>query len=193
MHIIFRRRNYLTSWGFQGRFVLPFLLASLVANIIAVTLFIVLAEGTLERHLYSMRMPHLSAGALLLPAVFRASVVSIVAVALSILWASRNMNRKIAESLHQVRMDLQRIVAGDLSSRVTPRESDEFQDFSGQLNVMIDELNRRFSVLRKQVHGLAQKADAVRMAATPEEMAVEKEGMIRILRSLEEQIGEFKL
>ena len=103
---VFRRRNYFTKKDFQTRFILPFLAASSVANILSVTLFIVLARQKIDDILYSMRMPSLNIGALLAPAAFIASMVAVIAVSLSFLLAARGRFHVIAGPLQQIRGDL---------------------------------------------------------------------------------------
>lgn len=188
----FKRRNYLTKKDFQSRFMLPFLLASLLANILTVTLFIVLARNRIDDLLFSMRMPAASAGALLSPPAFLASIVAVAALSLSFLWAARGMYHKIEGPLHQIRGHLHEISAGDLSSRIILRERDEFRDFAGEINAMTDALNRRFTVLKDQAADLAKAADTLRTSPKgPEAMAI-RQNMTAAIKTLEQQIGGFK-
>lgn len=192
MATAYKRRNYFTKKDFQTRFILPFLLASLLANIITVTLFIVLARNKIDSLLFSMRMPDTSAGALLSPAAFLASIVAVVALSLSFLWAARGMYHKIAGPLHQIRDHLHKIGAGDLSSRVILRENDEFRDFAEEINTMAEALNRRFTVLKNQTADLAKAADAFKTSLkTTESMAI-SQNMAGVIKAMEQQIGAFK-
>jgi methyl-accepting chemotaxis protein len=186
------RRNYLTKKDFQARFMLPFIVASLLANVITVTLFIFLARNKIDGLLFSMRMSHTGAGALLAPAAFLASIVAVVALSLSFLWAAQGMYHKIAGPLHQIREHLHKLGAGDLSSRINLRQSDEFRDFAGEINAMAEALKNRFTVLNDQTADLANAAGALKASPQPAEAAALRRHLAGVIRTMEQRIGEFK-
>lgn len=187
-----RRRNYLTKKGFQARFALPFLLAVAVANIVPVTLFVIFARNKIDGYLFSMRMPDASAGTLLSSTAFAASIVAVAAVGLLFLLASRGMYQKLAESLLQIRSDLNKTISGDLSSRITPRPSDEFKDFAEQANAMVNALQSRFSNLRNSTEDLAKTARALNTEPNAADHAL-TQNMRQAIKSVEEQIRSFKI
>ena len=192
MATTYKRRNYFTKKDFQARFMLPFILASLLANLITVTLFIVLARTKIDSLLFSMRMSNTSAGALLSPVAFLASTVAVVSLSLAFLWAARGMYHKIAMPLHEIRGHLHKIGAGDLSSRISLRESDEFRDFAGEINVMAEALNHRFTVLREQAADLATAVNALNASPGRAESVTLHRHLAGVIKSMEQQIGEFK-
>lgn len=192
MATAFKRRNYLTKKDFQTRFMLPFLAASLLANIITVTLFIVLARNKIDSLLFSMRMPDLSAGALLSPLAFLASIAAVVALSLVFLWAARGMYGKIAGPLQQIRGHLHQIGSGDLSTRIVLRENDEFKDFAGEINAMALSLNRSFTVLQDHTAELAKAAEALRTSPPAEDAAAIRRSMATLVKDMEQQLGAFK-
>lgn len=189
----YRRRNYFTNKGFQTRFMLHFLAASIVANILTVTLFIILARHKIDSLLFSMRLPRTSAGALLSPVAFTASIASVVVVSLLFLWAARGMYHKIAGPLNRIRTDLHKIETGDLSSGVILRDEDEFKDFAGEVNAMVAELNRRFAGLKGRTDELAKAAKTLRTSPTAAESQAIRQNMMQAVGSLEEQLRAFKL
>ena len=192
MATTFRRRNYFTKKDFQARFMLPFIVASLLANVITVTLFIFLARNKIDSLLFSMRMSHNGAGALLAPAAFLASIVAVVALSLSFLWAAQGMYHKIEGPLHQIRGHLHKLGAGDLSFRINLRQSDEFRDFAGEINAMAEALKHRFTVLNDQAADLAKAADALKTTPQAAEVAALRRHMAGVIRSMEQHIGDFK-
>jgi methyl-accepting chemotaxis protein len=193
MAATYRRRNYFTKKGFQTRFILHFLAASIVANILTVSLFIVLARHKIDSLLFSMRLPHTSAGALLSPAAFTASIASVVVVSLLFLWAARGMYRKIDAPLHRIRTDLHKVESGDLRAEVILRDEDEFKDFAGEVNAMVGELNRRFTGLKGRTDELAKAAKTLRTSPTVAESQALRQNMMQTISSLEEQLKAFKL
>src|SRR3990172_2670951 len=189
----YRRRNYFTKKGFQSRFMLRFIAASVLANVLTVTVFIFLARKKIDGLLFSMRLPSVSAGALLSSEAFIASIVAVVGVSLLFLWVARGMYDKISGPLHRIRTDFHTISKGDLSCRVILRDMDEFKDFAGEINTMVEALDRRFSGLKDRVEEMSKSSKALRNAPN----AAEARAMTRSLRTaigaLDEQIQAFKI
>jgi methyl-accepting chemotaxis protein len=193
MAATYRRRNYLTNKAFQTRFIIPFILATSLANIITVSLFIVLARNKIDSLLYSMRLPLTNAATLLSPAVFTASIVAIVAISLLFLWAARGMYQRIAGPLHQIGSGLRRISNGDLSTKITLRDKDEFKDFAGEINSMIRELNNRLTNIRNEVEALAKAAEALKTSQQTVEFRTAFDSLKKSTGSLREQMRAFKI
>ncbi len=189
----YRRRNYFTKKGFQSRFMLRFIAASVLANALTVTVFIFLARKKIDGLLFSMRMPSASAGALLSSEAFLASIVSVVSVSLLFLWVARGMYDKISIPLHRIRSDFHSICNGDLSCRIILRDMDEFKDFAGEINIMVEALDRRFSGLRDRVGELTKSAKALRNAPNPAEARAMTRAMRTTINALDEQIQAFKI
>ncbi len=189
----FRRRNYFVLKSFQTRYIIPFFVASLLANVIAVTLFIYLAKKKINSILFSMSLPHTDVGALLSPVAFVACIVAAITVSLLFLLVFQAMYRKIEGSLHHISVDLHKIADGDLGSRVILRENDEFREFAGNINIMAEEFNSRFKGLKDHAEELVKATEPLRNPpATPESSAA-RQNMRRIIKSMEDQIQAFKL
>jgi methyl-accepting chemotaxis protein len=189
----YRRRNYFTKKGFQSRFMLRFIAASILANVITVTVFIYLAGRKIDSLLFSMRLPNVSAGALLSPEAFSASIVAVVSVSLLFLWLARGMYDKIAGPLHQIMGDMHTIGNGDLSCRVTLRDIDEFKDFAGEINAMVETLDHRFSGLKNRADELARASKALRNAPNASEARAVIRTMRTSINALDEQVRAFTL
>jgi methyl-accepting chemotaxis protein len=189
----YRRRNYFVLKNFQTRFILPFLAASFLANIIAVTLFIILAKKKIDSVLFSMRLPVTSAGVLLLQPAFIACIIAAVAVSLLFLVVFHAMYQKIDDSLRYLGADLHKISADNLGFRVTLRENDEFRDFAEKINSMAGELSNRFKALKDQAENMAKAAEALKNPPDPAKTPAARLGIKRAANSLEEQVKAFKL
>jgi methyl-accepting chemotaxis protein len=189
----YKRRNYFTKKGFQSRFMLRFIAASVLANVITVTVFILLARKKIDSLLFSMRLPNISAGALLSPEAFTASILAVVSVSLLFLWVARGMYDKISGPLHRIMTDLHTIGNGDLSCRVTLRDIDEFRDFAAELNSMVEALHDRFSGVKNQADELARTSKVLRKASDTEEARAVIRTMRTSISSLDEQVQAFKI
>ena len=189
----YRRRNYFTKKGFQSRFMLRFIAASVLANVLTVTVFIFLARKKIDGLLFSMRLPSVSAGALLSSEAFFASIVAVVSVSLLFLWLARGMYDKISGPLHRIRADFHTISKGDLSCRVTLRDMDEFKDFAGEINTMVEALDGRFAALKSSADELAKFSKALRTAPNAAEARTVARSLRTAIGSLDEQIQAFKI
>ena len=172
---------------------LRFIAASVLANVITVTVFIFLAGKKIDSLLFSMRLPKVSVGELLSREAFSASIVAVVSVSILFLWVARGMYDKISGPLHQIMADLHTIANGDLSCRVTLREMDEFKDFAGEINAMVEMLDHRFSEMKSGADELLRTSKSLRNAPN----TAEARAVIRTIRtsisSLDEQIQAFKI
>ena len=189
----FRRRNYFTKKGFQSRFMLRFIAASVLANVLTVTVFIFLARKKIDGLLFSMRLPNISTGALLSSEAFFASIVAVVSVSLLFLWVARGMYDKISGPLHQIRTDFLTISKGDLSCRVTLRDMDEFKDFAGEINTMVESLESRFAALKSSADELARFSKELRTAPNAAEDRAVTRSLMTEIGSLDQQIRAFKI
>lgn len=189
----YRRRNYFTKKGFQSRFMLRFIAASVLANVITVIVFIELAGKKIDGLLYSMRLPNVGTGALLSSEAFSASIVAVVSVSILFLWVARGMYDKISGPLHQIRGDMQTIGNGDLGRRVTLRDIDEFKDFAGEINAMVETLDQRFSGMKVRADELARASKTLRNAPNPAEARTVIRSMKTSVNALNEQVAALKI
>lgn len=189
----FRRRNYFVKRAFQGRFILRFIITSLVVALLAVAAFVFLAKGRLNEALFSMRLPSSGPSALLAREAALASVGAVVAISLLYLLAARSMYHKITGPLQRMRTDFQRILAGDLGCRVVLRDPDEFKDFAAEINLMVEALGRRYAGLQAQTAALADTAKALENASHPDEARALTARLADELRAVREQLKEVSL
>jgi methyl-accepting chemotaxis protein len=172
---------------------LRFMAASVLANVLTVTVFIFLARKKIDGLLFSMRLPSVSAGALLSSEAFLASIVAVVGVSILFLWVARGMYDKISGPLHRIRTDFHTISKGDLSCRVTLRDMDEFKDFAGEINTMVESLEGRFAALKSSAGELAKFPKALRTAPNAAETRAVTRSLRTAIGSLDEQIQAFKI
>ena len=191
--MLFRRKNYFTKKGFQSRFVIRFLAASLAINAVAVILFIFLAKQKIDDVLFSMKLPATGTGSLLFQESLTINIAAVVSISILFLLAARSMYHKIEGPLLQIRTDIKRISLGDLGYRVIMRETDEFKDFADEINTMTDALGRRYAGMKHRADDVAAAIKVLENTPTPQET---KEQMQRIkdgIIALREQIGAIRL
>ena len=91
----FKRRNYFIDKGAQSRFIYGFVLASIAGVIAAVLVFRFYAHKKLEATLYSMRLPEVAMGHLLLNEMLIASGIAACFVILLFFFIARKVFNRI--------------------------------------------------------------------------------------------------
>jgi methyl-accepting chemotaxis protein len=187
----YKRRKYFIKKGFQARFILRFLIVSLVGGVFAVGFFNFLAYRKMDVLLFSMRIPAVNPGNVLFKEAVSANGMVLVLIVVVYLLVARGIHAKMAGSLHRIRADIHGLVRGDLGTRVQLTEDEEFRDLAGELNLMADELQRRFSDIKESFERIDESMKALK--GIPEEDGkVLEERILPQLAALEERLGEFK-
>ena len=139
-----RRRRYIVNSGFQGRFVLGFVLATLVGSTASTVLFNFLALKRLEQLQWSVFVTVRSAAEAVEPLFVSIVLFNLlfVSVLLAVAWGW--MMRKINGPLNGIVKNLKRVREGDFSSAIFLRRNDEFQDVAAALNEMLGKTRERF-------------------------------------------------
>ena len=158
-----KRRHYFIEKRSQSKFILRFVLVSIMGAIIGVGTFNYLASKKLDSVLYAMRLPESSTGSILMNEMGYAFLVSVVFIIVAFLITAKRLFAKINGPLLKLASNIKRIGTGDLTGTVHLRKGDDFQDFAGQLNHMTSELNTRFTSIKKltvELNSLAKSENA---------------------------------
>ena len=92
--------------------------------------------------------------------------------------------------LKKMTSDIYKISAGDLSFKITLRERDEFKDFADQMNLMVDELDKRFKAIKQANAKIVDLAQSVQHSEVKDDLYKEIENSIA---DLEKTAGSFKI
>jgi methyl-accepting chemotaxis protein len=188
----YRRRNYFTKKKFQSMFILRFLVVSLIGSVVAVVLFNIFSLNKIDSLLFSMRLPSASTGSLFFREAFWANCIALAFIFLVLVYAVEGLRNKIVGSLFRIRVDLSRLIRGDLGSRVVLQEGEEFKDFADELNLMAVELSHRFAGIRADVKKLGRTVGDLRDEREARERTELKRRLAEQVESLELQIAGFK-
>lgn len=156
----YKRRRYLIDRRFQGRFILRFFALSCLASVLAVLLFNFLAYRKMDSVLYSMTMPFSGPGDILFTEIVLANVYALLFIAAAFLLTTKRMYARIKHPLRKIHGELGRIAGGDLRTKITLRERDEFRDFADRLNDMAAALRERVAALDREVEGISESLAA---------------------------------
>jgi methyl-accepting chemotaxis protein len=144
-----RRTNYFIKKKFQLRFLLGFVLLIVLAALLIMGLFLYVSNNTLTTGYTNstLRVENTATfffTTFLLIALISAVVVGVVGVIIFILFSHR-----IAGPLHHFETVLQEIEAGDLTSRIVLRKSDQLVELKTALNLLLESMNKRIGSIKK--------------------------------------------
>jgi methyl-accepting chemotaxis protein len=188
----YRRRNYFTKKKFQSMFILRFLVVSLIGSVVAVILFNIFSLNKIDSLLFSMRLPAASTGGLFFREAFWANCIALAFIFLVLVYAVEGLHNKIVGTLFRIRVDLSRLIRGDLGSRVFLQEGEEFKDFADELNLMTVELSHRFAGIKADVRKISRTVGDLRDGLEAGERTELKRRLEEQVENLESQIAGFK-
>ncbi|PKL51905.1 MAG: hypothetical protein CVV37_03960 [Nitrospira bacterium HGW-Nitrospira-1] len=148
--MIFKRRKYIINTGFQMRFVMPFLILSLLGSIIATIAFNFFVLKELEKVMWLSHINIKSTDELIRPVLIYVNLAAFLFVAILLVFTSIRMTRKASEPILRMTKDVGRVTDGDLATIIALRGKDEFQDVAHDINVIIKNLRERFKIINEQ-------------------------------------------
>ncbi len=154
-----KRRKYFIEKEAQSRFILQFVVLSVVGVLLVIVAFNVLSQSKLDKVLYAMRLPEAGPGGILLKEMIYAVLISVVFIVSAFLITATRLFRKINGPLLKLASDIRRVAQGDLQSTIQLRRKDEFQKLAADLNHMTVKLNGRFAGLKRDIGELFDLAN----------------------------------
>lgn len=161
----FKRRNYFIDKGAQSRFIAGFALASVVGGIVAVFSFRYFAQKKIDATLYSMRLPEVPMGSLLMQEMLITLLVSALLVIILFALTARKVFSRIDGPLKKMAGSVRNITGGDLLSEVRLRENDDFRQFATEVNIMAGNMKKRFRVINDSAGRVSSLCSAENISA----------------------------
>ncbi len=138
-----RRRRYVVDVGFQGRFILGFVLATLAGSIAAAAFFYFPAQSRLEQLQWSVFLKARTVVEAVQPLFLRVGMAAVLFVGLLLLLTWVRMMNRINGPLAGMIRPLERLAAGDFSAGIALRRRDEFGETARVLNEMMTRIADR--------------------------------------------------
>ena len=187
----YKRKNYFVNKDFQGRLIVWLLAVSFASSVLAVLLFIMLADRKIDRLLYSMTIPSsVFKGKILIKEVLWANGTAVVVSSLTFIAAGIVIFRRITGPLLNIRREISKIGSGNLTCRITLRKNDQFQDFASEVNYLSSELHSRFSSIDSRSKKIAALAEELGKSGSPDNERIA--GLMKEISGLEQEIGAFR-
>jgi methyl-accepting chemotaxis protein len=188
----YKRRTYFLKKGFQGRFVLQFLIVSVTGIVLAVGVFNFLAYRKIDSLLYSMTLRPDIAGSFFLEEALYSNIIAVSVVAVMCVLTSRAVFKKIAGPLSQIRSGLHMLQKGYLGHKIFLRAGDEFSDFAEKINTMSYSLDEEFSEMKKSVSELSVALRELSWKEGEKDIKILREKIAGHILKLEHQLGTFR-
>jgi methyl-accepting chemotaxis protein len=187
----YKRRSIFVIKGFQARFIARFIAVSILGGILGVASFNYLAYEKIDSLLFSMRIPAVNSGNVLLREAIYANGLAFAFIVLVYMLTAKGVHAKMVRSLQRIRADIHGLTRGDLGTRVQLGENEEFRELADDLNLMAVDLQRRFSDIKE--HFERVDASVRELGGGPEaDRKILKEKILPQVAALEERLGEFR-
>lgn len=183
------RKKYLIEKGIQTKFIMRFIIVSMVGTLAALIVFNYLAHKKITALQYSMKLPQITTSNFLVEEMIYAVLVSAILIFIALIVTSKDLIGKLNEPLVKLASSINKIREGDLSASIQLRKDDDFQSFAGQLNTMTNELNKKFSVIKNHIHELNQLSN---QGNTTDTNSAIKSAVNDAIEKLEKELMSFK-
>ena len=155
-----RRRQYLIKKSFQSSFSLRFIFISVLEAALIVGLFWYLGRSTLTTGYDNSILKVEKTSQFFFMTYIWVGIV----VALAMTWVGMVvfivLSHRIAGPLHHVETHLQKMLRGDVSTRVQLRKKDQLGVLADVTNELTQELDQKWQALRKDIYLLSQHPPA---------------------------------
>lgn len=145
----FRRRKYLINASMQIRYSVLFVIIAVLGNICAVAVFNFLASKKLDSVIWSTHISVESTDQLIGPLFIYVNAATFAFITVLLILSGIWMIRNSSGPLNRMSKDISRIAEGDLSTNISLRGKDEFQDVAIDLKHMTERLRADFLLTKE--------------------------------------------
>jgi len=190
----FRRYRYLINAGLQMKFIILFVLISLLGNIVAVAAFNFFALRKLEPLMGSIHISAKTTGELITSLLVYVNIISFLFVSALLISTVIWMIRKVSAPLYRMSKDIMRVANGDLSTSITLRQKDVFKDTAYELNFMVKSIRDKFNIISEKYMGISKSVGGFKeKTSNTETLIKDYNSVLKNIESLETDMNSFKL
>ncbi len=184
----YKRRTYYIKNSAQSKFILRFVMLSLLGGTIALGSFNFLAYKKIDAILYSMRLPNISPGGLLWNEMLYTNLFVIAFILIAFAITAKGLFNKINGPLKKMTYDIARMTNGTLNITISLRQHDEFRDIASELNEMAAGLNQRLTKIQALTDSIIIDAEGAQNNNEASRVSLAK-----TIADLRQAIGVFSL
>ncbi len=189
----FRRRRYIINAGLQMKFIISFMLVSLLGSIAAVAAFNFFALRKLETLMWSTHISAKTTGELIGPLSVYVNIISFLFVSVLLIIIVIWMIRKVSGPLYRMSKDIMRVADGDLSTSIILRQKDELKDVAHELNIMIKSIREKFNIISEKYTGISRSIGRLKKEISNTESIKDYNSILKDIEGLETEMNSFKL
>ena len=149
-----KRKNYMIKKKFQINFLSKFLILLVLESVLIVGLFMVISGDTLTTGYLDSVLRVERTQEFFLARFTLMALIVVVGVAIAGLIVFTLLSHRIAGPLYRFEKVLEQVEAGDLTTRVKLRGTDQIVDVEKALNVLIGSLDGRMGTIKENVDEL---------------------------------------
>jgi methyl-accepting chemotaxis protein len=167
----YRRKHYFIDRGFQGRFILLFVLICSAGMFLSVSLFGLMASSGIEKLRWRMIIHADKLSEVVSPYLAYTSIFAIAFASLTVLALMKFLKWEMSRSIVELQNSLIKVNAGNLAVDVRLKEEYLFYDSSVELNVMVATLRARFHDIRESfnnIKGTIENLNEIKEGLIPE-------------------------
>jgi methyl-accepting chemotaxis protein len=180
-----RRKNYFIKKKFQINFFYKFILLLILESILIVSLFLYISRNSLTTgYLNSILRVEPTWDFFFIPFVLIALIV-VLGISLAGMIVFILLSHRIAGPLHRFEKVLEELSAGDFTTKVHLRNTDQLVDFKEKLNFFIEILCQRIIVIKAK---LEEAQGLIKQTQDPQLISKLKQK----LDGIQEEINRFK-
>lgn len=150
-----KRKIYFIKKDFQTRFILRFVVIATVWAAATVMLFAYLAEKRLEIFRFSSHINVSTTSELLMPITLATHMATLLIFAIFLVYTIHRLWKSLSTPLSYIKKDIARLTDGDMSHKISLRESDKFNDLATDLDGMRRGLRDKIIQMKEQQRVLA--------------------------------------
>ena len=145
-----KRKIYFIKKDFQTRFILRFVAIATVWAAATVMLFAYLAEKRLERFRFSSHIDITTTSELLMPITLATHMATLLIFAVFLVYTIHRLWKSLSTPLYHIKKDITILTDGDMSHKISLRESDKFNDLATDLDGMRRGLREKIIQMKEQ-------------------------------------------
>ncbi len=190
----FRRRKYINDRKFQMRFVIPFVVVSLIGGILTSVIFNSLALKKFESLAWSTHINLKTTGDLIMPLFIYINIINFLLVAVLLTATGIWMMRKTSGPLYRMLEDIRKVAAGDLTTDITLRQKDWLKDTACDLKAIVKSIKDRFMIISEMYMDISKSIGGLKREHGDKEASIKAhDSILKKIEALETEIRRFKL
>jgi methyl-accepting chemotaxis protein len=190
----FMRRKYLIDQGLQMRYSILFIIIALAGNLCSVIVFNSLALKKLDSIMWSTHISVSTTADLLNPFFISVNVATFLFIAVLSIITGIWMIRNTSGPLYRMSKDIRKVAEGDLSTSVSLREKDEFQDVAETLNTMVGQLRSEFVAITGKYTDISKLLAGLESPSRKGEVSPEDyDALLKNISDIESRLNKFQI